>query len=123
MNRPVHFEIHSNDPERDLAFYQQTLGWTAQKWEGGSMEYWLITTGPEGSPGINGGLMRSPDGQPRTVNTAMVENVDAAAAKVTGAGGQIVVPRMPIPGMGWLVYCTDPTGNIFGMMESDPSAA
>jgi predicted enzyme related to lactoylglutathione lyase len=29
---------------------------------------------------------------------------------------------MPIPGMGWLAYCKDTEGNIFGMMQGDPNA-
>lgn len=28
-----------------------------------------------------------------------------------------------IPGVGWLAYAKDPEGTIFGMMQSDPSAA
>jgi predicted enzyme related to lactoylglutathione lyase len=29
---------------------------------------------------------------------------------------------MPIPGLGWLAYAQDTEGNIFGMLQSDPSA-
>jgi len=42
---------------------------------------------------------------------------------ITTAGGQLAVPKMPIPGMGYLAYCTDPEGTMFGVMESDPAAA
>jgi uncharacterized protein len=120
MNRPVHFEIHSADPARSLAFFEQLFGWKAQKW-GGPDEYWLLTTG-EGT-GIDGGLLRSRDGQPRTVNTVEVQNLDAMVEKAAAAGGQVVVPKMPIPGIGWLAYGTDPVGNLFGMMQHDPAAA
>jgi predicted enzyme related to lactoylglutathione lyase len=37
-------------------------------------------------------------------------------------GAQIALPKMAIPGVGWLVYCKDTEGNIFGMMQNDPSA-
>jgi hypothetical protein len=30
---------------------------------------------------------------------------------------------MPISGVGWLVYCKDTEGNIFGMMQEDQGAA
>ncbi len=33
------------------------------------------------------------------------------------------VPLTPIPGVGWLAYAMDPDGNLFGMMQPDPSAA
>jgi hypothetical protein len=29
---------------------------------------------------------------------------------------------MPIKGVGWLAYCKDPAGNIFGVMADDPTA-
>ena len=45
-----------------------------------------------------------------------------AADFVWRAGGTIALPKMPIPGMGWLAYCKDTEGNIFGMMQSDPNA-
>ena len=31
-------------------------------------------------------------------------------------------PQDAVPGMGWLAYCTDPEGHVFGMMQSDTSA-
>ena len=39
------------------------------------------------------------------------------------AGGAIAVPKMPIPGVGWLAYGKDTEGNIFGIMQSDPTAS
>lgn len=120
MNRPVHFEIHVPDPTAARAFYEAVFGWKFQAWEG-PQEYWLVTTGKD-EPGINGGLMRSRDGQPRTVNTIQVASVDDATARIKANGGQIVVEKMPIPGVGWLAYCTDPGGAIFGVMHPDPEA-
>lgn len=52
-NRVVHFDIHVDDVERALAFYQTVFGWTIQKVEW--MDYWLSKTG-EGEPGIDGDL-------------------------------------------------------------------
>jgi uncharacterized protein len=119
MNRPTHFEFHSPDPDAARAFFERVLGWKFSKWDG-PQEYWLVDTG-EG-PGINGGMMRSRDGQPRTVNTVRVANVDEMAAKVVAAGGKVVVPKMAIPGVGWLAFCTEPTGNLFGFMHEDAGA-
>ena len=120
MNRIVHFEMHSSDPEKSNAFFEGVFGWKINKWEG-PMPYWLMTTGESG-PGIDGGLMESQDGQPRTVNTIQVESIEDHAAKVEKAGGQIVVPKMSIPGVGYVAYCTDPTGVLFGIYVNDPNA-
>jgi predicted enzyme related to lactoylglutathione lyase len=126
MPRVIHFEIHAGDPDRAVKFYESLFGWTFQKWEG-PMDYWLVTTGPDSQPGINGGLLRRQgdiDGQAviAYVCTIDVENIDASIAKAQSLGSQVVVPKMPIPGMGWLVYFKDTEGNIFGMMQADPEA-
>lgn len=123
MPRPVHFEISVNDAAKAIAFYQAVFDWKFNKWEG-PQEYWLVTTGAAPEHGIDGGMLlkRAPD-HPATVNTVQVASVDDAVAAVLKAGGQCAVPKMPIPGVGWLAYCTDPDGNIFGVMHPDPSAA
>lgn len=58
MSRPVHFEIHADNPARAIKFYRKVFGWSFKKFSGGPMPYWLITTGPDKAPGINGGLHR-----------------------------------------------------------------
>jgi predicted enzyme related to lactoylglutathione lyase len=126
MSRVIHFEIHAGDPDRAVKFYETLFGWTFQKWEG-PMDYWLVTTGPDSQPGINGGLLRRQgeiDGQAviAYVCTVDVENIDAAITRAQSLGSQIVVPKMPVPGVGWLVYCKDTEGNILGMMQASPEA-
>jgi predicted enzyme related to lactoylglutathione lyase len=51
-----------------------------------------------------------------------VASVDASLAKATQLGGTIALPKMPIPGIGWLAYAKDTEGNIFGMMAPDSTA-
>ena len=121
MARIAHFEIGVTDAEQARSFYESVFGWQFRRWEGPE-EYWLIITGADDEPGINGGLMRHKDGQPRTVNTVAVASVDAVAEQVIALGGQVVVPKMTLPGVGYLAYCTDPDGILFGIMTSDPSA-
>ncbi len=129
MPRPIHFEIQVDDPERAIKFYSTAFGWTFSKWEGGPMPYWLVTTGPDGTPGINGGMHprigpKAVEGQAVIgfVCTIDVPHLDDHTARVTAAGATICVPKMPIPGVGWLAYGVDPEGNIFGMMQMDPAA-
>jgi len=121
MPRPVHFEIPADDPERAAAFYRDLFGWQITKWEG-PMDYWLVTTG-EGGPGIDGGLMKRPEPGYPVANTIDVPSVDEYVKKVEAKGGKITMPKMAVTGIGWMAYCTDPEGNLFGIMEMDPSAA
>jgi predicted enzyme related to lactoylglutathione lyase len=126
MSRVIHFEIHAGNPQRAIEFYETLLGWKFQKWEG-PVDYWLISTGPSDQPGIDGGLVPRRgeiDGQAVTayVCTADVSNLDESLKAALASGGQLAVPKMAVPGVGWLAYCKDTEGNIFGMMQSDPSA-
>jgi predicted enzyme related to lactoylglutathione lyase len=121
MPRVVHFEIPADSPERAIAFYSRVFGWEFQKWDG-PMPYWMVKTG-EGEPGINGGLMPRQAPGSSTVNTITVDSVDTSVASIQKAGGTLVVPKMAIPGVGWLAYCNDPEGNTFGIMQEDSAAA
>ena len=122
MPRPIHFEIPAENPERLMAFYQTVLGWTFQKWEGGGMPYWMITTGPDSEPGINGGLMPRQNAQQPCVNTVAVANLDETLAAAVANGAQVALPRMAVPGVGWLAYILDPEGHLLGMMQMDSAA-
>jgi predicted enzyme related to lactoylglutathione lyase len=126
VSRVVHFELHAEDPDRAIRFYKTLFDWDFTRWSG-PQEYWLIKTGPDSQPGINGGLIRRRgviDGTAVIgyVCTVNVESVDALAAAIPKEGGTIVVPKMAIPGIGWLAYAKDTEGNIFGVMHSDAAA-
>jgi predicted enzyme related to lactoylglutathione lyase len=128
MFRPIHFEIHSANPETNKKFYEDIFGWRFEKWEG-PMEYWVIYTGEKGTPGIDGGMVKRQGDSPKAgapvtayVCTMDVPNIDEWLDKVTKAGGQIALPKMAIPGMAWLAYGIDLDGNIFGMFQEDANA-
>jgi uncharacterized protein len=119
MSKVIHFEINVDNPERAIKFYSSVFGWKIDKW-GGSMDYWLVTTGPEGEPGINGAIMPR-NGNLTTVNTISVESVEEASKAIEKAGGKITQPKMPIPGIGYFAYCLDTEGNAFGILKPDMS--
>jgi hypothetical protein len=136
MNRIIHFEIQAADPERAARFYRSVFGWDIKEWVVPGVEiprenrYWLVTTGSEKEPGINGGILfrRGADpaeGQPVNAYTCTigVKSIDDYVARALVAGATVAVPKMPVKGIGWLAYCKDTEGNIFGMMEEDKKAA
>ena len=118
MARVIHFEIPVDDPERAQKFYANVFDWEISGW-GGPDDYWLATTGPEDVPGINGALTR------REANWAPlhvgVDSVDEALERIVQAGGEVLTPKMPIPGVGAMAYCRDTEGNAIGVYEEDPS--
>jgi len=93
------------------------------------MEYWLITTGPNDAPGINGGLVRrrgAPGATGQPVNafvcTVNVEALDSTLGSAIAAGAEVALAKMAVPGVGWLAYVRDPNGNLLGLMQNDPTA-
>jgi len=126
MPRVVHFEIHADDPQRAVNFYQNVFGWQINKWEGPE-DYWLVTTGANNEPGINGAILKrrgpiNSDAVIAYVCTIDVPDIDEAIAKATSQGGTVALPKMPVPGVGWLAYYKDSEGNIFGMLQTDAAA-
>ncbi len=126
MPRVVHFEIHADDPQRAVNFYQNVFGWQINKWEGPE-DYWLVTTGANNEPGINGAILKrrgpiNSDAVIAYVCTIDVPDIDEAITKATSQGGTVALPKMPVPGVGWLAYYKDSEGNIFGMLQTDAAA-
>jgi predicted enzyme related to lactoylglutathione lyase len=122
MPRPIHFDMTADDPERAAKFYGDIFGWTFTKWEG-PMDYWMISTGPGDQPGIDGGLGRRRDAEETTTNVIDVQSVDDYIERIVQAGGKVITPKGAIPGTGYLAYCADTEGNLFGLMQFDSNAA
>jgi len=122
MGRVVHFEIHCADLDRAERFYTEVFGWRIDHWEGGLIDYRLITTGPDEQPGINGALTERRGGiggQAVTayVNTIQVEDLAETQRRIGVAGGEQVVEPAVIPGVGTVAYFKDSESNVFGALQ------
>ncbi|MFV0457339.1 MAG: VOC family protein [Actinomycetales bacterium] len=130
MSRVIHFEIHAEDVQRAVAFYQRVFGWQVQDWsEYAGMPYFGVTTG-EDEAGINGAIMQRqsanmPVGGPvaGAVLTIGSDDFDATAAAIEAAGGTVALPKHALPGMAWQGYFHDTENNVFGVHQPDPDAA
>jgi uncharacterized protein len=125
VGRPVHFEIHASDPEALVSFYSTVFGWTVTRW--GEEAYWLADTGA--GPGINGAVLPRRGDPPAVgapvngmVVTIDVPDLDAALEAAYAAGATEALPRMPVPGVGWLAYVQDPDHNLIGILQADETA-
>jgi hypothetical protein len=128
MNRVVHFEIHAKDGDKLQEFYTQVFGWNITNLGEQMGNYRIVVTGEDSPgekwPGINGGITQRmgdvpTDGQPVNafVCTISVDNIDTYIDKVKNAGGSIAFDKMDVPGVGWLAYCKDIEGNLFGILQ------
>ena len=73
---------------------------------------------PKEPGAINGGLFQRPAEAPNPTLYVGVSSVDSALTKVQAAGGRVVTPRTPIPGMGAYARIADTEGNVIGLFES-----
>lgn len=110
----VHFEIPADDVARARKFYGDLFGWTFQEMG----DYTLIQTGD----GPGGGMMkRMAPGQGIT-NYIGVEHLDQYTQKAQSLGATVVVPKTPVPGMGWWTQLQDTEGNVFALWQDDSNA-
>ncbi len=130
-NRPVHFEIQVDNPERAINFYKNAFDWNFQKWENPGTEYWMIMTADKDSKelGINGGMLQRPAktaekecGTNAFVCTMQVDNYDETAKKILENGGIVAMPKFALVGMAWQGYFLDTEGNTFGIHQADKNA-
>lgn len=124
MARPVHFEIHADDPQRAIAFYSGVFGWTVNQWS--DQPYWLVSTGPTEEPGIDGAILPRTGDRPAAgapvvgmVNTMQVADLDAALTKAFELGGVLALDKMVIPGVGTVAYVLDSEANVIGMLQPE----
>ncbi len=120
MPKVIHFELPADDPKRAVAFYENVFGWTITKWEGPN-DYWLITAGPDDEPGINGAITPRMLADQVTTDTISVTSIDDSVKKIDEAGGTVVMSKQIIPGVGYIAYCKDTEGNLFGVLQPDMS--
>ena len=139
MNKVVHFEIAADDVSRAKKFYNAIFDWKFVDMPG--MDYVMIHTVPtdkEGmlqeTGGINGGMFKRPNlkgnlsienagngGENAYVCTVGVENINETSAKVTAAGGKVIMPKKEIPSIGFTARCLDTEGNIFTLIQPSRS--
>ncbi len=129
--RPVHFEIHAEDPQRCIKFYKAVFGWEVKKFPTGDFDYWLVTTGKDSKMGINGAILKrmgpNPDAKANIpvvgyVLTIGTSNIDAIIKKIEAAGGTVALPKDKVEGVGLIAQYKDTESNIFGVIEPDMQA-
>jgi predicted enzyme related to lactoylglutathione lyase len=114
-NNLVFFAIHADNLPRVQHFYETVFGWRFQPW--GPPGFFLIATGDEGDPGIQGALQKRHDVVPGQRVTGYectigVADIDATEAAVVANGGKVVLSKCEIPTVGYLIKIQDPDGNV-----------
>ncbi len=115
-------ELMTRDIDASLAFYSDVFGWTYDPQDMGPMGTYHVIAG--GESGGLGGLMAMPPDLPDQVPNHwgvyfMVADTAATIEAITGAGGQIVMGPMTIPGVGTSATAHDPAGGSFSILQPE----
>ncbi len=125
-NNLASFAIHVDDIDRARRFYEAVFGWTFEPW--GPPGFYLIHTGDESDPGIQG-LMhkrqtpRVGTGLNGVEATFKVDDLDAVLSAVQANGGKVTMQKAHIPTVGVLIRFDDPEGNDIGAMAYETAPA
>lgn len=113
-NSLVWNELQTNDVEGAKTFYAGVFGWTYQVDDKG---YVAVLAGER----VQAGMMQiQPEWGEVPPNWSvyfMVDDVNAAVAKVQELGGNVMVPPTPAGEMGKFSVVQDPLGAVFNVME------
>jgi predicted enzyme related to lactoylglutathione lyase len=128
MDPVVHFELPAGDRDRMAAFYGEVFGWQTQMLGPEMGSYTVVTTietdenGPTVPGAINGGFyLRTEDPASQTPSVVIaVDDIEAAIARVKGAGGEVAGPPQEIPGIGLYASFHDSEGNRLSMLQAAP---
>lgn len=117
----VHFEIPADNVGRARQFYSRLFGWEMQE-APGFPDYWMFDAS-DGQQMQGGAVQKRQPGMEAPVNYISVESVPQMVGRIRELGGEILMEKSPVPGMGWLAIFRDTEGNTLGLWENDPNAA
>jgi predicted enzyme related to lactoylglutathione lyase len=106
-------QLNTTDPERAQEFYAQLFGWRIEQVQGGEQAYWGIYNGER----LNGGMMQLPAEMGAPSHWLVyfgIDDIDAAAERIGGSGGTVMLPTMDVPG-GQILVAQDAEGAAFGL--------
>jgi uncharacterized protein len=116
------FGITADDVSRARRFYEQVFDWRFEPW--GPPDFYLIHTGDEKDPGVQGLLHKRREPVQGTGMTGFectigVADIDATIKSVKAHGGKIVMEKFHIPTVGQGCYFNDTEGNFVGAMQEE----
>lgn len=117
---PIWYELLTADPDASKAFYDHVIGWTIEAQPSGPMDYRMI--GTVGNDHVGGVMRLTPEMQaggarPTWLFYIGVDDVDATVAKITAAGGSVLMAPFDIPNVGRMAFVADPQGAPFYVMR------
>jgi uncharacterized protein len=106
-------QLNTSDPGAAERFYGELFGWRFEKVPDTETAYWGIYRDER----LNGGMMQLPSGAPMPSHWLVyfgIDDLDAAAERISSTGGTLMIEPREVPGGRFLV-AQDPQGAVFGL--------
>ena len=114
------YELMTSDQDAAAAFYRKVVGWNEQAMGSAEAPYTVLLAGDRGVGGILPVPPHAAGTPPHWIGYILVDDVDAAAAKIVSAGGAVHRAAWDIPGVGRLAVVADPHGAAFVVFKNAP---
>ena len=111
---PSWVDIGTTDVAGGLEFYSELLGWTSQDLGEEAGHYTMVFKNGKMVAAVSAA---TDPGPPRWTTYINVDDVDAVAAKVKDAGGQVVVEPMDVMTAGRMAIFMDTTGAVIAAWQ------
>ena len=110
-------ELLTGDVEKCKAFFAEVCGWTYDDVPMPNFTYTVAKSGDKMAGGImDKAKTGAPDMPSHWAAYIHVDDVDAAVAKVAGAGGKVLQEPFDVEGVGRIAIIADPDGAVVGLM-------
>lgn len=114
---PCWVDLGVADIDKAISFYSASFGWDIAKGGAEVGGYSLATVGGRNVAGI--GPKMGGEEQPTMWMTYLaVDDADEAAARIKGAGGQVIMGPMDVMDLGRMAVALDTTGGAFGIWQA-----
>jgi uncharacterized protein len=120
----IWYELTTSDADAAGEFYGKVVGWTSTSSGMPGMDYRFFSSGDgsDNADGVGGYMTITPEmaehgSRPGWVGYLAVDDVDAAVASITGAGGSLFMPATDLDGVGRMAMVADPQGAPFYVMK------
>ncbi len=114
---PCWADLGAPDIAKAREFYSDVFSWTVQPGGPETGGYSVAELNGRGVAGI-GPKMSPPEAPIMWMTYLATSDADATAAKIKGAGGQLVMEPMDVMDVGRMAVAVDPAGAVFGVWQA-----
>lgn len=121
LGAPCWYELGTSDPAAASDFYTRILDWQIADSGLPGADYRLAKAGRTNVAGLKSNVGQPGAPPPNWLIYFAADDCAATLARVTQAGGKVLVQPTEIPGTGRFAVAADPQGAVFGLLEPDMS--